>query len=77
MGSPIPLFREREMAYTDIDSCDVCGADLEDGRWLVGLCKRCETARVIVYGTKEIVGGGGVGNTLLPARPDEYNADLG
>ncbi len=32
------------MDYTHIDVCDVCGEDLEDGRWLSGLCEACEAA---------------------------------
>ena len=30
------------MTYHGIDNCDRCGKSLEDGRWLSGLCKRCE-----------------------------------
>ncbi len=30
--------------YCGIDKCDACGADLEDGRWLSGLCEACEAA---------------------------------
>ncbi len=35
----------KEMGYTDIDSCDVCGANLEDGRGMYGICKSCEEAK--------------------------------
>ncbi len=30
------------MAYHGIDKCDRCGQSLEEGQWLVGLCRTCE-----------------------------------
>ncbi len=30
------------MAYHGIDKCDRCGQSLEEGQWLVGLCRACE-----------------------------------
>ena len=31
--------------YHGIDRCDRCGKALEDGQWLVGLCRGCEAAK--------------------------------
>jgi len=31
--------------YHGIDACDICGADLEDGRGMYGICKSCEEAK--------------------------------
>ncbi|MCZ6780060.1 MAG: hypothetical protein O7C73_00270 [Nitrospirae bacterium] len=30
--------------YYGIDRCDRCGKALEQGQWLVGLCRACEMA---------------------------------
>ena len=30
------------MKYQGINFCDRCGGSLEDGRWLSGVCKKCE-----------------------------------
>ena len=35
----------KEMEYTDIDSCEVCGEDLQDGRGMHGICEFCEEAK--------------------------------
>ncbi len=32
----------RGMTYKGINFCDRCGGSLEDGRWLSGICRRCE-----------------------------------
>ena len=31
--------------YKGITFCDQCGKALEDGQWLVGLCRGCEEAK--------------------------------
>ncbi len=31
--------------YYGIDNCDNCGKPIEDGQWLVGLCRACEMAQ--------------------------------
>ncbi|MFQ5848050.1 MAG: hypothetical protein ACE5IQ_10345 [Candidatus Methylomirabilales bacterium] len=30
------------MPYNGIDKCDQCGKPLEEGQWLIGLCRACE-----------------------------------
>jgi hypothetical protein len=30
---------------TFYDACDICGADLEDGRGMYGICESCEAAK--------------------------------
>ncbi len=32
------------MTYRGIDRCDRCGKVLEKGRWLSGICAKCEEA---------------------------------
>lgn len=36
--------RRTEVAYHGIDRCDACGRPLEQGQWLMGLCRGCEEA---------------------------------
>ncbi len=36
--------------YHGIDRCDRCGQPLEDGQWLVGLCRACEQKANRKYG---------------------------
>ncbi len=31
--------------FHGIDRCDQCGRPLENGQWLVGLCRRCESEK--------------------------------
>lgn len=38
------------MAYHGIDKCDRCGKSLEEGQWLVGLCRTCEQKANRKYG---------------------------
>ena len=33
------------MTYHGIDNCNHCGKPLEQGQWLVGLCRACEQAQ--------------------------------
>ncbi len=32
------------MTYRGINFCDCCGKRLEEGRWLSGICAKCEEA---------------------------------
>ena len=45
----------RGMMYHGIDNCDRCGQPLEDGQWLVGLCRACEQAQKMPKMSVEIL----------------------
>ena len=43
------------MNFFGIDRCDNCGQLLEDGQWLVGLCKTCERIQKVPKKRRETV----------------------
>ena len=43
------------MTYHGIDNCDHCGQLLEQGQWLVGLCKTCERIQKVPKKRRETV----------------------
>ena len=61
------------VTYSGIDRCDQCGRPLEQGQWLVGLCKRCEqetsdTTRHQRSGTSSVQGRKGISDRVLGQR---------